>query len=293
MAGRQSAQTTQRHHGGDGARLDEVPQVLHRIAERDAAAGVDHRLLGRCQRGNGFGDGDLGRGRRRLDAARHVRRQMAGIGQLHVLGQVDQHRAGPALAGDTERIGDHARQVIDTAHQPAVLDARQGQAEHIQLLEGVGAQQRRGDLAGDADHRHRIQHRIGDAGDQVRGARAGSSHADADLAAGAGEAIGGQRSALLMAHQDVLQRRIHQRVVERHDGAAGIAEQRADAFGFQRLGQPARAIGRRAAVCRRVHGGPLQRGWGRAAWLRGLSLQPDHLGAHSAGPLRTRPPSSW
>ncbi|WP_440087579.1 hypothetical protein [Stenotrophomonas sp. S11A1a] len=45
-----------------------------------------------------------------------------------------------------------------------MLDDRHRQAEHIQFLEGVGAQQRRADLAGDGDHRYRIQHRIGNAG---------------------------------------------------------------------------------------------------------------------------------
>ena len=80
-------QPAQRHHGGDGAGFDEVAQVLHRIAQCDAATGIDHRLLGRGQRGNGLGDGGLGRCRRRFDAAGHMRRQMAGIGQLHVLGR--------------------------------------------------------------------------------------------------------------------------------------------------------------------------------------------------------------
>ncbi len=275
MAGRQRTQATQGHHRGDGAGLDEVAQVLHRITQRDAATGVDHRLLGRRQCGDRLGDGGLGRRRRRFDAAGHMHRQMAGIGQLHILGQVDQHRAGTALAGDAEGIGHHARQIIDAAHQPAVLDDRHRQAEHIQFLEGVGAQQRRADLAGDADHRHRIQHRVGNAGDQIRGAGAGGGHADADLAAGAGEAIGRQRCTLLVAHQDVLQRRIHQRVVERHDGAAGIAEQRADALGLQRLGQPARAVGRRAAVCGRVHGDLAERVGCRVVTRLDLATRPS------------------
>ncbi len=191
--------------------------------------------------------------------------QVRRIGHLHVLGQIDQHRAGATLAGDPEGIGDDLRQVFHATHQPAVLDDRQGQPEHVQFLERVGAQQRGGDLAGDADHRHRIQHRIGDAGDQVGGARAGGGDADADPATGTGETVGGQGGALLVADQDVLQPGIHQGVVERHDGAARIAEQRMHALGFQGLRQPACAVAGRGAVCGGIHAVTFTKAGGGAA----------------------------
>src|SRR3546814_17690290 len=62
-------------------------------------------------------------------------RQVSRIGVLHVLGQVDQDRTGTIGAGDPERFGQHARQLVDAARQEAVLDDRHGHAEHVELLE--------------------------------------------------------------------------------------------------------------------------------------------------------------
>ena len=65
----------------------------------------------------------------------------------------------------------------------------------------------------------------GDARDQVGGAGAAGAQADADLAAGAGIAVGRVRRALLVAHQDVADLRVVvPDVVERQDDAAGVAE---------------------------------------------------------------------
>ena len=49
---------------------------------------------------------------------------------------------------------------------------------------------------------HGIHVGVGDAGDQVGGARAAGGHADAGPAGGAGVAAGGERAALLVARQD-------------------------------------------------------------------------------------------
>jgi len=123
-----------------------------------------------------------------------------------------------------------------------VLDDRHGQAEHVQFLERIGAHHPGRDLAGDADHRYRIEQRIGKAGDQIGGAGAGGGHAHADPTAAPGITVRGQRRALLVAHQHVMQARAEQGVVERHDGAARITEQDVDALGFQCLHQPARCV---------------------------------------------------
>ncbi|MNV43701.1 hypothetical protein D3C71_1354250 [compost metagenome] len=204
---------------------------------------------------------------------------MRGIAQLHILGQVDQHRAGPSFTGDTERFGNHLRQLVDTAHQPAVFDDRHGHAEHIQFLERVGAEQRSAYLSGQAHHRYRVEHRVGDAGDQVGRAGAGRGHAYAYLATGAGVAVGGKRRALFVADQDVLEAGIHQCVIERHDGAARITEQRLHAFGLQGLRQPACAIAWRA-VGGSVHAatfaccGRGTAGWNMSARLLGWPCVP-------------------
>ncbi len=72
----------------------------------------------------------------------------------------------------------------------------------------------------------RVEHGRGDAGDEVGGAGAGGGHADADLAGGAGVAVGHVRGALLVADEDVVDRELAQGVVGGEDGSAGVAEDR-------------------------------------------------------------------
>ena len=242
MRVRQRAQCLERQHGRDLGRIDERAERVHRIAQRDAAAGVDHRLLRQRQLRQRRMQRRVGGARRGIDLGRRVRGQMRSVGVLHVLRQIDQHRARATFACETEGLGDDVRQVVDAARQEVVLHDRHGHAEHVQFLEGVGAHQRRADLAGDADHRHRIEHRIGDAGNQVRGARSGGRDADADAAAGARIAVRRERGALLVPHQHVFEGRSVQGIVEGHDRAAGIPEQRIHAFREQRLHQPAGTV---------------------------------------------------
>ena len=59
-----------------------------------------------------------------------------------VLGDVDVDGAGPAGAGDVERLGDDARQLVGVADQVVVLGHRQRDAVDVDLLEGVLADQR-------------------------------------------------------------------------------------------------------------------------------------------------------
>ena len=63
-------------------------------------------------------------------------------------------------------------------------------------------------------------------GDRVGGAGAGGHEHDADLAGGAGIALGRMHRALLVAHEDVLHLvLVEERVVDRQHRAAGIAEE--------------------------------------------------------------------
>ena len=77
--------------------------------------------------------------RRIVAVGRDDRVRGGDLRDLHVLGQVDQHRARPPFARDPERIGEHLRDVARVAHQEAVLHDRQGDAEDIDFLERVGA----------------------------------------------------------------------------------------------------------------------------------------------------------
>ena len=76
------------------------------------------------------------------------------------------------------RIG--GRDVFGARDEEVVLGDRQGDAGDVDLLEGVGAEDLGGDLAGDADDGDGVEHGRGDAGDEVGRAGAGGGHADAD-----------------------------------------------------------------------------------------------------------------
>ena len=123
---------------------------------------------------------------------------------MHVLGNVDHHRAGAAGAGDIEGLVQDARQVLDLAHEIIVLGAMAGDADRVGFLEGVGADQMGRHLAGDADQRDGIHQGVGEAGDGVGGAGAGGDEQAADLAGGAGVALRRMGRALLVAHQHML-----------------------------------------------------------------------------------------
>src|SRR5690606_27629013 len=64
-----------------------------------------------------------------------------GAGELRqgdVLGNVDEHRSGPAGGGDGERFVDDAGQVPGVLDQVVVLGDGPGDADDVRLLEGVG-----------------------------------------------------------------------------------------------------------------------------------------------------------
>ncbi len=122
-----------------------------------------------------------------------------------------------------------------------MLGDGQRDAGDVHFLKGVGAQHLRRDLAGDADDGHRVEHRGRDARDEIGCARPTGGHADADAARSARIAIGHVRSALLMTDENVADGELAQRVVDRQDGAAGIAEDLAYTFAFKRRPHDLRA----------------------------------------------------
>ena len=147
-------------------------------------------------------------------------------GELHVLGHVDQHRAGTAGGRDVERLVQDLGEIVDVAHQPVVLGAGPRDADGVAFLERVVADQVRRHLAGDADQRDRIHQRVGQRRHHVGGAGTGGHQHDAGLAGRARIAFGGMAGALLVADQDVLDLALlEDLVIDRKHRAAGIAEE--------------------------------------------------------------------
>ena len=100
-------------------------------------------------------------------------------------------------------------------------------------------------LAGQTNDRHRIHQRIGQAGDRVGRAGTTRHEHDPDPPGGPCIALGGVDRTLLVPHQDVAQRvLLEQRVVDRQDGAAGIAEHDIDALIDQSLDDDIRSAQR-------------------------------------------------
>ena len=80
----------------------------------------------------------------------------------------------------------------------------------------------------------RVHQRIDQSGDRVGGAGAAGHQHHADLAGGAGVALGGVHRAAFLADQDVADGvLLEDRVVDRQYGAAGIAEDDLDALVLQ------------------------------------------------------------
>ena len=196
---------------GDG---DSVPR------QDDRPLGLGYELCGALYLGRVPLGGGL--------VARHSQRlridELVLLGE-HVTGDVHQDWAWPACAGDVEGLLDGLGYLGGAHQQVVVLGDGQRDARDVRLLEGIAAYGPAGDLAGDGHHRHRVHVGAGEASDQVGGARARGSHANAHPSGGAGVAVGGHGGALLVPGQDVAYLWVlGQRLVEGQDGAAREAK---------------------------------------------------------------------
>ena len=225
--------------------LSEQDQIIGRLAVDDTTTDVEHGLARVC---NQIG--------RRVDVLEFARKLRAvpdeinrvdvlevDLGQLEILGDVNEHGAGAAGAGDVERLVDRLRDVLGLLDQERVLDDRHHDARDVGLLKGIRADQVRGHLAGDGDQRRGVQERVRNRRDEVGGAGATGGDADADLAGGTGVALGHVARALLVAHEHVLDGVVdrHEGVVERQDRAAGDAPADRDVLGLERSDDRLRA----------------------------------------------------
>ena len=120
-----------------------------------------------------------------------------------------------------------------------MLRDRHGNAGNINFLEGVLADERYADVAGDRDHGHRIHVSSCNAGDQIGCARARSCQDDTGLARCAGISIGRMRRALFVRGQHMANAVtiLVERVVNIQDSASRIAENRVNTLFDQGLAQ--------------------------------------------------------
>ena len=155
--------------------------------------------------------------------------------KLHVFRDIDNDRPWTPVLRDVKSLVQHAWQILDLADQIIMLGAMPGYADRIAFLEGVGADEMGRHLAGNANERDRIHQSIGQAGHRIGGAWTGGHQKHAGLAARPGEALGGMRRSLFVAHQHMLDEiLVKQGVVDRQDRAARIAENGFDSLVPQR-----------------------------------------------------------
>src|SRR6266849_1154855 len=238
IAGREAANAEQGHGDGKIAGVHKAVEHAHGAGNHDAVAGENQRALGGVEQIDGALKfrlvviDALALGRKLRHGSFPI--EIAGS-LLRVFGDIDEDRARAARVGDQEGFAHGAGDVLGARDDNIVLGDRHSDAGDVDFLEGIGAEQLAADLAGDANDRRRVEHGGGNAGDHVGGAGTGGGHGNADSPAGARVAIGHVRSALLMAHQNVVQLGFAERVVYREDCSAGIAKDVANAELGQRF----------------------------------------------------------
>ena len=149
-----------------------------------------------------------------------------GHADLGVAGEVQHDGAGTAGAGDVEGPGDGPGDLVGAADLPVPFADRGGEADDVGFLEGVRAEGGGGDLSRDDHDGRRIRHRVGDAGDDVRGAGAGSDDDHTGRALDPRIALGRVDGTLFVPDEDVADTvpEVAEAVIHGHDLSAGIPE---------------------------------------------------------------------
>ena len=229
-----------RHQGGDHGEAGELDQLAQRLGGaclQDAAAGVDHRALRLAHEPGGVLDllgVALGGG---LVAGEVDRLGPVPVHRLvgDVLGHVDEHRAGTAGGRHVERLPHHPRDVGGVGDEPVVLGDRHGDADGVGFLERVGADHRVRHLPGHDDQGDAVHVGVAQRRDDVGRRRAARDHGHARAPGGVGVPLRHVPGALLVAHEDVADRRVDERVVDREDRTAGKAEHDLGVFHLEAL----------------------------------------------------------
>ncbi len=134
---------------------------------------------------------------------------------LRVLGDIHQNWTWPSRIGYAEGLPQRRRDVLRAGDEVVVFRNRQRHTGNVHFLKGVGAEQLGRNLSRDADQRNGVEHRSGDTGHHIGGARTGGGQRNARAAGGARIAVGHVDSALLVPCQDVPDGKFAQRIVGR------------------------------------------------------------------------------
>lgn len=159
-----------------------------------------------------------------------------------VLGQFEVHRAGPLLHRDAKGVPHHGRNAGGTDDLPRQLRQRLHGRDHVHDLKARLPAAHDRLLAGDQDHRHRAEMRIGRARRQIERARSKSRQADAGLAGQPAMRGGHEGGSLLVTGQHQLDFGGAERFHEIEILLAGYAEDAIDALVLQRRDKQVRSF---------------------------------------------------
>ena len=216
------------HHGAADRSVNplrNLQQFILRIAGNQTAAKVQEGALGGIDAVGSLLDADI-LGREAFHGGNRLLGFVFPLGDLHILGHINQNRAGTAGLGQPEGFPDGICQLINGADKEIVLGDGQGHAGNIDFLETIGADDGSGHVAGNGNQRDGIDVSGGNAGDQVGGTGAGGGDTDADLTGGSCVAVSGVGSALFMGSKDVFQFPLIfvQGIVDIDDLTTGVAK---------------------------------------------------------------------
>src|ERR1700739_787336 len=244
IAGREAADAQKRHGNVELPGANELLERPHGAGDHDAVSGKNQRALGGIEQFDGaieFGFVDSG--------ANPLWRKLRSGGVpvkfrgslLCILGDIHQNGTWAPGVRDVESFANGARDIFRARDDDVVFGDGHGDAGDVDLLEGIGTEKLAANLSGDADNGRRIKHRSGDTSDHVGGAGTAGGHGHADAASRARVAVGHVRCSLLVAHQDVVQLRFTERVVDGQNRAARVTENVSYAQMFERLAKYFRA----------------------------------------------------
>gem|GEM_PF-6412712 len=206
--------------------LDGLRVARAAAGNRDRPVCVANRVRRRLDR---FGRGD------RTNVVHFARRILFGHVRRfeHVGRDVDQHRTRTPAARERERFTHFGVELTRIRDEDRGFGRALRDRADVGFLKTVGAHQRHAHVGRDRHDRNRIHHRIDEPGDEIGRPRSRGCAANADASAGPCITTRRKRRARLMANEDVTHGMSVERIVKRHDGAAGVAENNVDPLAFE------------------------------------------------------------
>ena len=153
-----------------------------------------------------------------------------GVRVLDILGNIDDDRSPAAGGGHIHRFMDRFFDIVYGQGHVRLLGQGHHHADHITFLKSIRCNDAGGNLPGYSQHRNRIHHGIGNAGDKIHSTRTRCRHADTDSRVGGRNrgprySLRHKNSPLFMPRHDKREDFLLFHFVKyRHDGTAGISE---------------------------------------------------------------------